>query len=109
MYTIYIEDLKIEAIIGILDYERLSPQPIVAQCKIEYIKDREKFINYAEVASMIEKMLIAQKYALIEEALEEIIEALIRDFGQIKSIRLKLSKPKILENCIVGVEAFRKI
>lgn len=109
MFTIYIEDLKIEAIIGILDFERHNSQPIIAQCKIDYIKEKDKFINYAEVTDLIEKMLVEQKYALIEEALEEIIEALIREFGQIKSIRLKLSKPKILTNCIVGVEAFRKI
>ena len=109
MYTIHIEDLKVEAVIGILDFERVKPQPITIQCKIEYIKENDDFINYAEVVTFIEQMLVTQKYALIEEALDEIIEALIIKYKQIKSIRLKLSKPKILDNCIVGVEAFRKI
>jgi dihydroneopterin aldolase len=109
MYTIYIEDFKIEAIIGILDHERVAPQPITIACKIEYIKEKEQFINYADITYIIEKMLIEHKYALIEEALDEIMEALIREFGQIKSIQLKILKPKILTNCIVGVEAFRKI
>ena len=103
------EDLKIEAIIGILDFERVNTQPIIAQCKIKYIKYNEQFINYAEVALLIEKMLVTQKYALIEDALEEIIEAIIKKFKPIKSVKLKLSKPKILDNCIVSVEAFRKI
>lgn len=109
MYTIYIEDLKLEAIIGILDFERLKSQPIIAQCEIKYIKENSDFINYAEVAKMIEKMLITQKFALIEDALEEILDVILANFRGIKFIRLKLSKPKILDNCIVSVEAFRKI
>ncbi len=108
MFTIYIEDLKIDAVIGLLDHERLSPQPIVVKCKIKYIKDKEQFINYAEVVSMIKKMLVEEKYILIEDALEDIIKALAKKFKQIKSIKLKLFKPEILDNCIVSVESFRK-
>ena len=108
MYTIYIEDLKIEAIIGILPKERKKPQEIVVACEIGYTKKCDAFINYAEVVALIEKMLVANKYGLIEDALEEIIETLSKNFNQIKSVKLKLMKPQILDNCTVGVSHFRK-
>jgi dihydroneopterin aldolase len=109
VFTIHIEDLKVEAIIGILPSERKSSQLIIANCEIVYEKRQDEFVNYAEVVSIIESMLIEQKYGLIEDALEELTATLYKKFNQIKSIKLKLAKPKILDNCIVGVEYLRKI
>ncbi len=109
MYTICIENLKVEAVIGILDKERITPQLIVAHCFIEYKKSFDLFINYAEVVAVIKNMLIEHKYDLLEDALVEIVDALCVNFRQIESIKLKLSKPEILINCVVGVEYFRKI
>lgn len=109
MFTIIIEELKVEAIIGILATERLNPQPVFVECSIDYIKDNDDYINYAEVVNLIENMLIEKKYGLLEVALEDIVETLSKNFKQIKNVKLKLSKPDILDNCIVGVELFRKI
>ncbi len=108
MFTIYIEDLKIKAIIGILDFERKSPQEIVAECTITYEKIGENFVDYAKVSHLIEKMLKESQYLLIEDALVEIINEIKNSFSHIKSIKLKLSKPKILANCTVSVEKTRK-
>lgn len=109
MFTICIENLDLRAVIGILDFERLEPQRIIVNCFIEYEKDTKSFINYAEVVSIIETMLIEQKYGLVEEALEDIIQKLSESYKEIKTIKLKLQKPQIFENCVVGVELFRKI
>ncbi len=109
MYTIYIRDLRVTAIIGILETERILPQLIVADCTIEYDKKKDIFINYADVVNLIEKKLVNQKYFLLEDALDDVIEEIYKKFGQIKSIKLKFIKPNILENCVVGVENFRKI
>ena len=106
MYTIYIEKLTLEAIIGILDFERENPQPVVADCVICYEKKGEKFIDYAKVSHLIEDMLIRGQYLLIEDALEEVISAIKERYTDIKSIKLKLSKPQILANCTVSVEKF---
>jgi dihydroneopterin aldolase len=109
MFTIIIEELKVEAIIGIFDSERLKPQRVFINSLIEYERDRDGYINYADVVELIENMLIDGKYELIESALEEIVEALTKKYNNIKNIKLKISKPDILDNCIVGVELFRKI
>jgi dihydroneopterin aldolase len=109
MFTIIIEELKVDAVIGILDSERLNPQPVFIDCFIDYVKDSDEYINYAEVVELIENMLVKNRYGLLEVALEDIIEKLFKTFKQIKNVKLKLSKPNILDNCIVGVELFRKI
>jgi FolB domain-containing protein len=109
LYKIYIEDLKVQAIIGILDSERVKAQLVVINAQIEYDMSGNEFVNYADVVSMIEKMLVKNRYELLEVALDDIIDKVHKEFSQIKSIKLKINKPNILNNCNVGVELFRKI
>ena len=104
LFTIFIEALETEAIIGILDFERTRMQKIVVDCTIIYERTGDMFINYAEVADLIELMLIDGKYELIEDALTEIIIAIKKSYPEIKSVKLKLCKPDILANCSVCVE-----
>lgn len=109
LYTICIENLKLRAIIGILEKERVESQEIIAWCFIEYEKCEVEFINYAKVSKMIENMLVKNRYNLIEDALDDIINNITNSFNGVKTIRLKLAKPEILDNCVVAVELFRKI
>ncbi len=109
IYTICIENLKLKTIIGILEKERVKPQEVLVWCFIEYEKCKREFINYADVSKMIENMLVENRYFLIEDALEDIITNISKNFKDIKTIRLKLSKSEILDNCEVAVELFRKI
>jgi len=104
MYTIYIEDLTVEAIIGILDFERKKTQKIIADCIINYAREGEEFVDYAKVSHLIEQMLIEGQYLLIEDALDEIILTIKNTNSGIKSITLKLTKPEILTNCKVSVK-----
>jgi len=93
--------------VGILEKERITPQQVIADIEIEYIKIDETFINYAEVANLIESTMIDKKYHLLEEALEDISGKIKLHFPSILTIRLKLLKPNILDNCEVGVEIFK--
>ncbi len=106
-FTIYIEDLEIEAIIGILDHERIKPQKVTADCQIVYEKREKNFVDYAKVSDLIEKKLKNGQYFLIEDALLEIINEIKNRFSFIKSIKLKLTKPNILTNCTVSVEKMK--
>ncbi|OQX74487.1 MAG: hypothetical protein B6D59_02265 [Campylobacteraceae bacterium 4484_4] len=107
-YTILIEDLRIETIIGMLESERVTKQPVVVSCAIVYEKERDLYLDYAKVAALIEEMLQRHRYLLLEEALAEIVAKISRDFQGIRSIWMRLSKPEILPNGRVGVECFRK-
>ncbi len=105
VYTINIEDLRLEAIVGVLDFEREKEQPLVVECDIDYERgDDETFVDYAEISGRIVNMLKNGQYFLLEDALLEIIEAIKADYTMITGIRLKICKPKILANCNVCVQ-----
>ncbi|NPA10741.1 MAG: dihydroneopterin aldolase [Epsilonproteobacteria bacterium] len=107
MFKVLIEDLKIKTIIGILEEERHSPQPLVINAQILYKRD-EGFIDYAMVCEMIEDILSEGKFYLLEDALEEIAYALKKEYNQIKELNISIKKPTILKNALVGVEILRK-
>ena len=100
--TIYVEDLKFQCIIGILDFERVTPQDIIINLSLKY-KFKDDFINYAEIAELIESQMKKKKFLLIEDALKSISKSLKKEFQQIKKIDLKITKPSILPNCKVSV------
>ena len=101
--TIYIETLKISAIIGILDFERITPQDIVVDATIDYCYKNSDFINYAEVIALIETEIIEKKYELLEDALTDISKLLTNNYSQIKKMYLKISKPSIISNAKVAL------
>jgi len=99
---IHIEDLTFTCIIGILDFERKNTQKVIINVEIEYDFD-DDFINYAEVANLIKKTLINQKFLLIEDALKDLTLQLKNKFSKINTLYLKITKPSILPDCIVSV------
>ena len=100
--TISIEDLKFQSILGILDFERITPQDIIVECNIEY-EYKNDFINYADVVETIKSDLLQNKYLLIEDALSKLSAKLKQDFSLIKTLNLKITKPTILTDCTVSV------
>jgi dihydroneopterin aldolase len=106
-YTIKIKSLTFDAIIGILDKERVERQKVIADVEIGYTKKEDIFINYADVAQMIESGMQKEKYMLLEEALDDLSTNIKVHFPMIETLKLKLSKPDILDNCVVSVEVFK--
>lgn len=100
--TIYIEDLKFQAILGILDFEREKAQDILINIKISY-SYTDQFINYADVANYIKISMQKEEFLLIEEALEYFQKHLKQKFPQISTLYLKITKPSIMPDCKVSV------
>jgi dihydroneopterin aldolase len=101
--TIHIESLSFDTVIGILDFERQTPQKVNVDITIDYHYHDQDFINYADVAQCVESMMIKNQYELLEEALEDISKSIIDNYSQINSLFLKISKPDILANAVVSV------
>ena len=101
---VYIENLTFDCIIGILDFERTTPQQVIINLSFKYKfnKDSKEFVNYAEVATLIEKLMKEKQYLLIEDAIIDIKTTLKQVFN-IKKINLKITKPNILKNTTVSV------
>ena len=101
---ILIENLTFETIIGILDFERTTPQKVQIDCIFEYTYSDNNFINYAEIAQLIENTMHTEHFGLIETALENIGLTLKSHFSGIETLSLTIRKPDILQNCTVGVQ-----
>ena len=105
---IYINDLEIEAIIGILECERVKKQKVVADIEIEYSYIKGCFLDYKKVSDIVSEMIIQNRYEILEDALIDITKKLKKTFSQIESLKIKLFKPDILKNCKVGVQLYKK-
>ena len=100
--TIYIEDLRFKCIIGLLEFERHTPQEVIVSLELDY-DYTDTFINYAELAQLIETDLQEKKYELLETALNELFGIISTQYSLITRLFLKISKPDILPNCRVSV------
>ena len=101
--SIHIEALNIIAIIGILDFERTTAQQIFVDAQIDYLYKKDIFINYAEVITLIETCLVEEKYALLEDALNDIQQKILNTYPQILRLTLKITKPNIIKNAKVAL------
>ncbi len=99
---IEIEDLKFQCIIGILDFERITPQDVILNISIEY-DYTDEFINYADVTHFIKSHMKNGKFLLIEDALKSVSQNLGKKFPLINELDLKITKPSILPDCMVSV------
>jgi len=103
--TIHIEELTFDTIIGILDFERVTPQTVIVNVKIDYQYINKIFINYADLISLIEQQMLEKKYELLETALEELIQNITSTYSQINSLNLKITKPNIINNAKVSLSS----
>jgi len=105
--TIYIKNLTFNAIIGILPKERAAPQKVVVHAKVTYKYKKDVFINYATLSQLIKNSIQQNKYELIEEALLSLHLKIKTKFSIISSVKLKITKPTILDECEVSAELKR--
>jgi len=101
--TIHIDALRFHAIIGLLDFEREHTQPVSIDLKAKYSYADNQFIDYADLAALIEEKIKQSRYELLEEALLELETLILASYPQITYLYLKISKPDILKNCTVAL------
>ncbi|WP_321314040.1 dihydroneopterin aldolase [Halarcobacter sp.] len=100
---ISINNLSFYCIIGILDFERKKEQKVLINLSFKYkFKDSSTFIDYAEVAKNIEDIMKKEKFALIEDAILY-LKTFLKNKYKLKKLKINISKPNILTNCIVSI------
>ena len=97
---VLIENLEFRTIIGILDFEREKPQLVRICAKFE----ADEFIDYAKTCTEFEKIFNEQKFELVEDALKFCEAKFKEKFPTLKYFYMKILKPQILQNAVVGVE-----
>ena len=99
---IEISDLTFKCIIGILDFERIKKQKVIVNISFEYTFSEDKFINYAEIVTLIKTTIKKEKFLLLEDAILYLENLLNKNYS-INNLFIKISKPNILKNCIVSL------
>ncbi|WP_295698746.1 dihydroneopterin aldolase [uncultured Helicobacter sp.] len=106
--TLYIENLTCEAIIGVLPFERYTPQKLIIEADITYMySPAQAFLDYAHICESIQQYLQNGTYELLESALIDITQKLKTQFPAICTLTLCIKKPNILDSCIVGASITR--
>ncbi|MCT7621302.1 dihydroneopterin aldolase [Aliarcobacter butzleri] len=97
-----IENLEFKCIIGILDFERVKKQKVIINLSFEYDFSNDDFIDYSEVVDLVKQTMKKEKFQLIEDAILYLTKLLNQTY-EIKNLKLKISKPTILKDCIVSL------
>jgi dihydroneopterin aldolase len=102
--TIYIKQLEISVIIGILEHERDRAQRLIINLEASYnYLQGQPFVNYADIVNIITMELSSSQYGLLEDALLGLKYKIHDNFPQIDKLFIELTKPDILSNCHVGI------
>ena len=99
-YSIFLEDLTFETIVGILPFERENPQKIKVDLHCIYSGD---FLDYRELRDFIKNAFL-QNFRLLEDALEYFEKEIPKRFLQIQFFSLKITKLEIFEDCKVAMQ-----
>ena len=97
--TIFINDLAVTTLIGILPHERVQKQKLILDVSLTTdfttaaeSDDMRDGISYAEIADTIVAFAAEAEYGLLERFGQELINRLFSDFPA-ESIELKITKP----------------
>ena len=98
MDLVFIEDLRIETIIGIYDWERTTRQVVAFDVEMAFdntkpaASDRiEDTLNYKAVSKRLIAFVEASNFELVETLAEQCAAIIRTEFG-VRWLRLKLSK-----------------
>ncbi|HUW54829.1 MAG TPA: dihydroneopterin aldolase [Rhodanobacter sp.] len=114
MDTVFIEDLRIDTVIGIYDWERRVRQTLSFDIEMAFDNtvpaasdDIALTLNYKDVSKRLIDYVSASSFGLVETLAEHCV-AIIREEFAVSWVRLKLSKPGAVRGArAVGVRIER--
>ena len=115
MDTVFVRNVTVEAILGILPGERETPQPVrisfamAADASVAArTDDIDQAVDYAAAAGRVAALTIEGKFKLVETLAEHIAQLLLHEFP-IHRVRVEVEKPAaITEADSVGVSIERR-
>lgn len=115
---ILINDLRFESVIGVLDHERLAPQPLRVDVDIEVdlhdagvSDDLEQTVHYGEVAVALADLARGTQYLLLERLAQHMAEVVL-SFPLVRAVELTLTKlrppiPEQIDSTAVRIRRVR--
>lgn len=99
MDSVFVERLAVEAVIGVLDWERVVPQRLLVDLDLHWDNrapasgdDLRWALDYAAVSDAVSRCLREGRFHLLETAAEQLAAMLGSDFGIVHR-RIVLRKP----------------
>lgn len=88
MDIIFIHDLKVDAIVGIYDWERKVPQEIYINVDMAWdasvaaeSEDIKDALDYGAVSHRVRDFIVASKFLLLETLAEKTVEMIMQEFS----------------------------
>lgn len=101
--TIFLRDLRIDAVIGIFDWERLATQTICIDLEMSADIARaaaadsiEQGLNYKIVANRIKSFVAESKFQLVETLAESVARIVVTEFD-VETVKVSVAKPGAIE------------
>ncbi len=113
IWTIGVERLRIEAVIGVYPQERLSPQPLEIDMAVEVsiegglADDIRKTVNYSGFAA-IASACAGRSPELIETLCEDIVDALLGHDPKIAAAEAVIRKPRAVADAACAFARLKK-
>ena len=112
MDTIFINDFRLEILVGVYEWERRVPQTVQLDLEIGLPprpKRSDKIgdtIDYAKIVARIEQSLAENRFALVEALAEHIAQLIMTEFGApwIRASVTKLAALKGVKRLGVTIE-----
>jgi len=102
MDKVFIRGLKVDAVIGVYDWERQVHQPLVFDLEMAWdirmaaaTDDLMHALNYQAVAEFIEQFVRQQNFQLLESLLQRLADALLKEFGM-PWLCIQVEKPAVV-------------
>ena len=114
MDQIFINNLKIDCIVGILPRERLREQTIIVSLKVgtqttkaANSKSLNDTIDYGNLADSIRELAVSGEYLLLETMAEDLAR-LVLAHPLASDVKVTIEKPQaVINTTSVGVEIYR--
>lgn len=115
MDTVFIEQLEVEARIGIYDWEQRIRQPLWFDIELGFDNripaasdDIADTLNYKAISKRVAAYVAASSFGLVETLAERVAELILAEFA-VRRVQIKLSKPGAVRGSrAVGVKIVRE-
>ena len=110
---VFIEQLEVRAILGILPEERTTPQRVVIELQLEtdsrpaaQSKNIDDTLDYAALAEQVRTLTVAGEYLLIETLINDIADLCLR-LPLAQAVTVRVCKPQAVSDALVGLQISR--
>ena len=102
MDIIFLQEVKIQTVLGVPEWERMRPQTVVLDIELAMPHSRscqtdaiEDTIDYGLIVARIRQQLKEKSFRLVEALAEDVAQLVMQEFGT-PWIKVRVAKPGIL-------------